>query len=348
MPWLRSLPPGSSSEANADAYTSICSSPTCSTMPMLATASKRSPAELAVVLDPDLHQIGHPRLLDPSPGPLGLRLGERDADHPRRRARAPRGWRSRPSHSPRRAPSCPAGARASCTPARSWRPAPPRGSRPRARRSRSCRSSTRQGRCGRSRWTRRSGGAPRAGRGRCCGGDRGAAAPPPAHAGAGSGPTARIAALASRSRSLVAIGGGSQPSSSRMTASRSSTSKPPVAYARPSPSWPGARRMCAMADGERTAKLGPPLSEGSRVPSQNSISNGRDGMVRASSRRSGPVSLRAIPGGYRAGVPPPSSPSSVAEYSAARRLGARHSHASTITSFRSSSPMASRRTSTAA
>ena len=53
-------------------------------------------------------------------------------------------------------------------------------------------------------------------------------------------------------RSRGAIGGGTQSSTTRKAPSMSSVSSDPSTYARPSPSGPGARSACAIADGRRT------------------------------------------------------------------------------------------------
>ena len=58
----------------------MLAAPTCSTMPMLAIASNFSPAQVAVVHDPDLDPVGDAGLLGPLPRFLGLRRGEGDAD----------------------------------------------------------------------------------------------------------------------------------------------------------------------------------------------------------------------------------------------------------------------------
>ena len=53
------------------------------------------------------------------------------------------------------------------------------------------------------------------------------------------------------------------------------------------PSCPGERIRWAITFGERTEKVGPPpLVEGTRLPSQNSIAKGRSGNVRSISWRS--------------------------------------------------------------
>ena len=70
----------------------------------------------------------------------------------------------------------------------------------------------------------------------------------------------------------------------------SSTSSAPDTYARPRPSWPGARRTWASAVRERALKVGPsPVVEGSRLPSQSSMENGRSGSARSISVSSGAV-----------------------------------------------------------
>ena len=61
-------------------YSAVRALPTCSNMPMDEMASKRSLAEVPVVLQPDLHPVGHPGLLRPAAGPRRLLLADRDAD----------------------------------------------------------------------------------------------------------------------------------------------------------------------------------------------------------------------------------------------------------------------------
>ena len=83
--------------------------------------------------------------------------------------------------------------------------------------------------------------------------------------------------------------------------SMSSTSISPATYARPRPSCPGARSAWASARCERTVNVGPPppFVEGSDVPSQSLIVNGRSGSASAIASRSGAVLLKAA----RAGRP---------------------------------------------
>ena len=101
----------------------------------------------------------------------------------------------------------------------------------------------------------------------------------------------RQAQLRRRGRSAV----GASRRAARARSSRSSTSSSPLTYARPRPSWPGARSAWASAAGERTCSVGarPPLVGGSSVPSQNVSRKGRSGTAASSSRRSGPVVRRA-------------------------------------------------------
>src|SRR3954447_16516423 len=69
---------------------------------------------------------------------------------------------------------------------------------------------------------------------------------------------ARTAAAAIRALPRAAGGGAYQLSSRSSAASTSSTSSAPATYARPSPSWPGARSTWPRATGERSWKVGPP------------------------------------------------------------------------------------------
>ena len=56
------------------------SAPTCSAIPIELIASNRLVAELAVVLQADLHLVADAGLADPLPGQLGLLPADRDAD----------------------------------------------------------------------------------------------------------------------------------------------------------------------------------------------------------------------------------------------------------------------------
>ena len=79
MPWLSSCAPGRSAPRRRRAYSSICSAPTCSTMPIEATASNDSPGELAVVGDAEVGAVADPGLLGAAARGLDLRRRERDA-----------------------------------------------------------------------------------------------------------------------------------------------------------------------------------------------------------------------------------------------------------------------------
>ena len=153
-------------------------SPTCSTMPMLAIASKVSlpPAQLAVVGDADLDAVADAGRRGALARQARLRLGQRDPDDPHAVARARHGSGSCPTRTRRRARARRAAGRASSRRARACAPARPRATRPRCRRPRSCRSSTGRGGARRTRSTRRSDGARRARRARGCGVARAGAA----------------------------------------------------------------------------------------------------------------------------------------------------------------------------
>ena len=173
--------------------------------------------------------------------------------------------------------------RAWCRPARAWRAAPPRASSRRARRSRSCRSSTRRGTARRTRSRRRSGGGPSAGRAAIA-----VAAPlraqlgspAPAAAAASRRPHARRRAI--RRLARASIGGGLQLASSASAASMSSTSSAPLTYARPRPSWPGARSDVAERLGRATRKVGPPRRWSAAARCRPTASTGTGGRAGAS------------------------------------------------------------------
>ena len=181
----------------------------------------------------------------------------------------------------------------------------------------------------RTRSRRRSGGAPSGGRAPGCGASRAGAAPPPAVTAGGVRPQARSAAPASLSWSRRSIGGGSQLSSSRITASRSSTSRSPLTYARPRPSWPGARSEWAIAWGERKRNVGPlplrgragrcrprtPRETAARAPGARSRGGGRTVSAKghggqgyasntSSGRSGGHERVRAGPQPPRSSAPP--------------------------------------------
>ena len=258
MPWLSSRPPGASSVAQPRRVARrCCAAPTCSTMPIEAIASNGSPRELAPVHDADVDAVG-----------------ERPPRRARSRASAACGsdsvmpvtWTpcsraacsaNAPQPQPTSSTRSPGWiAELACRPARASCAGPPRASSPRARRSRTSTSSTRRGRARSTRWRRRSGGGPSGGRARCCGaclraqlgGGR------PRRRGQAGGADGRGAA--SRALARASSGGGRQcraaraPRRGRRPRARRST------YARPRPSWPGARSAWATACGERTWNVG--------------------------------------------------------------------------------------------
>ena len=78
MPWLSSGAPGRSAPRRRCAYSSIRSPPTCSTIPIEATASNDSPRELAVVGDAEVGAVADAGLVGATARGLGLRRRERD------------------------------------------------------------------------------------------------------------------------------------------------------------------------------------------------------------------------------------------------------------------------------
>ena len=186
-------------------------------------------AQVAVVLHADLDAVGEAGVGHAPAGQLGLGLGQRDAGDLRAVASGGVDGEAAPAAADVEHALALADARASGRSARASRPAPPPAWSRRARRCRSCRSSTRRGRARRTRSTRRSGGAPPARRG------SGVWRLPRGRSSAAGGrggrvrPQARTAASASRACSRLSTGGGSHSASTRMTASRSSTSSAPEA-----------------------------------------------------------------------------------------------------------------------
>ena len=103
-------------------------------------------------------------------------------------------------------------------------------------------------------------------------------------------PIALTPAAISRRRRRISISGTCHSSTSRIAASRSSTSRAPVTYARPIPSSPGDRSTCAIARGDLIRKVGPsPLLDGTRVPSHSASWKGRCGSASRIAARSGSV-----------------------------------------------------------
>ena len=151
-----------------------------------------------------------------------------------------------------------------------------------------------RGRARRTRWRRRGDGAQRARHEPGCDAGRAGAARPPGHGGGSVSPRAHTAASASRALIDRCSGGGCQSASRSSAASRSSTSSSPATYA-PDPQLPGgterARHRRRRAHREHRSVT---VRRGSSVLSQNRTANGREGSVRASRRRNGPVRANGI------------------------------------------------------
>ena len=265
MPWLSSRPPGCSSAASfARRRRRCCALPTCSTMPIEAIASNVSPLQLAVVHDADVDAVGDARPPRARCArELGLRLGERDAGDVHAVLARGVDARTRPSRSRRRARARPAAApslRQTSSSFVSLRLLERRrAARPdRARVGHRLVEEQREELVGevvvvadRALVAHDASAAGRCGRSSVAGTRGGRAAPAAAHRGE------REPAPSSR----ASIGGGARCRAASSAASMSSTSSAPATYARPSPSWPGARSTwpsaSRRADGEgRAAAVG--------------------------------------------------------------------------------------------
>ena len=296
------------------AYSSSLPAPTCSTMPMLAIASKRSSSQVAVVGDADLDPVGRGRpraARSRASSACGSDSVMPDRVHavPLRRVQR----RSEPQPQPTsstRSPGCRPSLRQTTSSLSLLRLL----ERPRAaaRRARRSRSSSGRGRARRTRSRRRSGGGRQRGRARSewRRPERRASDPGGSGARRRSAPSRRASAsAASLSRAPKARPRIASPAPSASSKSPS-TSSSPVTQARPKPTSFGSRTTRPSAAGLRTTSVTTgvaPPGGGSSLPSQSRIVNVRASPARASRRSASGPSTAAAEGEERRVTRPPAS-----------------------------------------